>query len=255
MQGVVNGKRGQLTIFIIIAVIVFIGIVIYFTLGSNLTNGIGGSSVVDDAISECVTFMVDSSYKFVTYQGGYSTPPEKFFNFSPTFFPYYYYEGKSLIPSLTEFEDEMGNFVEENLADCFDSIESAGFDVLYDEIVVDVAIDEDGVEYEVDTSVTLNREGQSMRVDVDETRYYESKLYYLYEAASFFVADQVEDPEFYCISCITAMAEQRGFKFYIFPLVEDVYFVMIFTNDDDPLILNFVNKYKPGATDGQDTIF
>ena len=243
--------RGQVTIFIIAAVVIVLGISLFYFIGSDSENNSSGNSVVDDAILECVTFMTDTSYQFVPYQGGYHTPPQRFFNFSPTFFPYYYYEGQSLIPSLQDIEKEMGAFVNDNLGDCFNSMERAGFEVSYEPIVTTVTIAEDDVTYTVDTVVTLTRDGQAFRVDTStlDPMIYESKLYYLYDAAAFFVADQVEDSEFYCISCITRMAETHGFRFYIMPLVDEVYFVTVFTEGEDPTILNFVAKYKEGKVE------
>jgi len=242
-------KRAQLTLFVIVAVVVVISIVVYFFMRGDLTNKpIDGSDVIVAGLVSCVEYTSQNSLSIVAYQGGYNTPPEKHFSFSPTFFPYYYYEGESYVPSLEMFESEMGEFVKENIRDCLDEVEVAGFDINYDELDVQVDISPEGVEFVIDSPITLSREEMSMRIEMKRYPVFiPSKLYYLHEVSEFFVQEQLEDPDYYCLSCVLEMCNRNDIRFYIFPLMEDVYMIMAFEKAQDPLILNFVAKYKPSS--------
>ena len=72
----------------------------------------------------------------------------------------------------------------------------------------------------------------------------ETSLFDIIEISKFFVDDLKENPELYCISCITSMAEEAGIRFYLFPIVEDVIIVMAFEEGVNPVSFNFVNKFK-----------
>jgi len=238
-------KGGQVTIFVIVAIVVVIAIAgFYFLDTSFFSQPIVGSGVVRDSIVECLDFTSKNALYVVAYQGGYNDRPEKIFDFSPTFFPYYYYEGSNLMPSISFMEEEMGNNVRENLGDCLESIDIGGFDLSYGAYDVSVAIVDDGVEFIVDMPVSLSKEEETMTIDLsDFPVFHEAKLLDLYEISRFFVEDQVEDSETYCITCVNRMANEAGINFYLFPILDDVVIVMAFEDKEDPLVFNFVNKY------------
>jgi hypothetical protein len=240
-------KRGQLTLFVIVAVVLVVGIAGYFIVKDViLDKPIPGSEIIRDSVDDCLTFTTKNALYFVSYQGGYNTRPERNFNFDPSYFSYYYYEGQDMMPSLEMMESEMGVYVAENLGGCFDSLEVAGFEIDYNQFDVDVDISKDGVEFVVKSPIGLSREEASMVIELKRfSVFHETKLYDMYEISKFFVTDQVEDPETYCISCIAEMAAEAGIYFYLFPVFEDIILVTAFEKNNEPLVLNFVNKYVP----------
>jgi len=246
-------KRGQLTLFVIVAVVLVIGIAGYFVVKDVFFNRpIPGSEVVRASMEDCLTFTSKNALYFVAYQGGYNDRPEKNFNFDPSYFSYYYYEGEDMMPSLEMFEKEMGVYVGENLGDCFDAIEADGFEIDYSSFDVDVDVLEEGVEFRVKSSITLSREEASMIVELSRFPvFHETKLKSMYEISRFFVDDQLEDPETYCLTCVAKMAEEGGIYFYLFPVFENIILVMAFEDNNDPLVLNFVNKYIPVEAEEQ----
>jgi hypothetical protein len=239
-------KRGQLTIFIILAIVIVTLILLYSVFKTNLLNQpIKDSELIKDQITNCLELNTQHALIFVSYQGGHNTPPEKHFSFSPSFFPYYYYQGENLMPTLKEIELEMSEFVKENLGTCLNEIKKDNFEVDYKLKQVDVKIKEEGVSFLIDLPTTLTLEDKKETINFKNNQiFYKSKLYHLYQISKFFIEDQQEDPENYCLSCIADLCQEYGIKFYIFPLIEDVYIVMAFENNENPLIFNFVNKYS-----------
>lgn len=246
-------KRGQLTLFIIVAVVLVIGIAGYFIMKDVvLSKPIAGSEIIRGAMEDCLTYTSKNALYFVAFQGGYNTRPEKNFNYDPSYFSYYYYEGQDMMPSLDFIEEEMGAYVAENLGLCLDSLEVAGFKIDYNSFDVDVDISKEGVEFTVMSPITLSREEASMIVELKRFPvFHETKLYDMYEISRFFVDDQLESPETYCISCITTMASEAGIYFYLFPVFENIILVMAFEDNNEPLVLNFVNRYIPDEGEGQ----
>ena len=246
-------KRGQLTLFIIVAVVLVVGIAGYFVVKDVFLNRpIPGSEVVRASMEDCLVFTSKNALYFVAYQGGYNTRPERNFNFDPSYFSYFYYEGEDVMPSLEMIEGEMGAYVVEHLGECFDSLEIDDFEIDYSSFDVDVDILEEGVEFRVKSSITLSREDASMIVELSRFPvFHETKLKKMYEISRFFVDDQLENPETYCLTCVTRMANEAGIYFYLFPVFENIILVMAFEDNNDPLVLNFVNKYVPVEVEEQ----
>jgi hypothetical protein len=244
-----SSKRGQLTIFVIIAVVVVIAIIGYYLIEVGVGFGeIAGSEGVYGSVVDCLDYMGQSAVYVVSYQGGYNTAPEKNFDFSPTFFSYHYYEGEAMVPSIEMIEKEMGAFVDDNLGACLDDIDSGGFEISYDVSDIDVEITKPGVNFVVDMPIVLTKGDDKMIVELSELPVFvETKLYDIIEISRYFVDDLKEDPDYYCISCITSMAEEAGVKFYLFPVVDDVILVMAFEDEINPVSFNFVNKFNPSS--------
>jgi len=234
-------------LFILVSVLLVLAIVLFYYLkGDILGNNIPGSGPIKDGVIECLEFTTQNALYFVSYQGGHNTKPDRVFDFSPTFFPYFYYEGQGSVPSLDFIENEMGEYVKENLGSCLDSLEISGFDVGYDIQNVNVEIREEGVEFIVDDSITLSKDSLSMQIQLSRfPDFYPVKLYDLHAMSEFYINDLVEDEDYYCITCIARMAEESETRFLFFPMVKDVYLVMAFEDSKDPLVFNFVTKFKP----------
>lgn len=241
-----GGSRAQMTIFVVIAVVLFFGIVLFFLVQSDLLDSRAEKGEeVRSSLRDCLDFTTKSALYIVSYQGGYSRAPSKVFNFSPTFFPYYYHEGESYMPGLKDIEAQMGLFVKDNLGKCIDSVSSSGFDIEYDVRDVDVSIEKEGVRFVVDAPVVLESPDSVMEIELSSyPSFYEVPFLDMYEVSRFYVDDQLEDPEMYCISCITRMCEDSGLRFLIYPVFDNVDMVMVFEEGDDPLVLNFVNLYE-----------
>lgn len=239
-------KKAQLTLFVLVSVLLVLAIVLYyFFQGDFLNRDIPGSESVQEEILDCLDFTSKNALYFVSYQGGYVSPPEKSFSFSPTFFAYYYYEGQSLMPSLDAIESQMALYVRENLDICLASLSDDDFVVSSDISLVSVQINEEGVEFTVDDAVTIQKESSSMQFDLSSyPQFYNVRLYDMYLMSEFFVNDLIEDEDYYCITCLSRMADISGTKFYLFPVVDDVYLVMVFEDKPNPLVFNFMTKYR-----------
>jgi hypothetical protein len=245
-------RKGQLTIFIIVAVVIVMAIIIYFTSLKDLFNRpIEGSETLRDSIVECLDFTTKNSLYFVSYQGGYNHAPEKHFSFSPTFFPYYYFEGDDLFPTIDLIEKEMAEYVEENLDSCLDDIEGSEFDISYGEPIVKVEITDDEINYIIDMLLVLKRDENSMTLDLSRYPvYHPSNFSKLYEISKFYIDDLKDDPNNYCISCISEMTENNELNFYSIEILDNASLVMVFEKKDNPLILNFGIKFGNNQTNG-----
>ena len=134
-QGIVY-KRGQLSVFVIVAIILALGVVIFFVVRGE----IGKEKVpvelapVFDYYRTCIEQEVSAAIAIAEEQGGYVyvtdyapgseyAPFSSHLNFLGVPVPYWYYVSgngliKEQVPTKPEIESQISRFVEEGLADC-----------------------------------------------------------------------------------------------------------------------------------------
>lgn len=254
-------KRGQLTILIIVAMVIIISIVaIMFLMGRQSTTSLSddyfeGASVksrvdgIRDYVDDCMSSVTEEALIVVAFQGGYHKAPSLSFKYSPIFFSYYYYEGRIILPTLEKIESELGSYVNEEMISCLDEGSFSGFNLEYERPRTMVRVTKDNAYFESDMQITITQEGHAMTLELgDYDQNYNSSLYEIYEVAKYITESHEEDSEYYCISCVTEMASERGLYVYIFPHIADelITGISIYENRTgigDPYSFVFFNKY------------
>ena len=106
-----ENKRGQVTLFVIMAiVIVAVGVIGYFVYQNyQKTKELSATEIasVKTYLQETVAYEVDSSLILIGLQGGYSDYPEKFLQMQYHFISYYYYNKKINVLSHAKLSDEL----------------------------------------------------------------------------------------------------------------------------------------------------
>ena len=146
-------KRGQVTIFIVVGILVLAITMLSLHLSSRLTTEeLPSQTISPDFISSFVQScleksVTDSIYK-VSAAGGYYQPPEEElldFNAQGEFFqlPYYFKDAKSELPGLQVIESEIAAAAEDELLECvagFKSFEKQGYIVTAGEPNIKIAL-------------------------------------------------------------------------------------------------------------------
>ena len=144
-------KKGQVTIFIIVAIVVVGGIVAYFALRGGFGESIPTElRPVYDYYISCLEASAQEGVSLLGEQGGHIEIPEfepgsAYIPFSSQLsflgqpVPYWMYvSGNNLlreeVPKKVEMENELENYVAQRIEECdFEDFELAGYDVYVDE--------------------------------------------------------------------------------------------------------------------------
>ncbi|NCO11823.1 hypothetical protein GW924_04490 [Candidatus Pacearchaeota archaeon] len=205
-------KRGQVSLFVIVAVIIVAAVVLFFALRGRF--GIGGVPAeflpVYNYYSECVQQEAERGIGLLGLQGGridiesYQpgsdyAPFSSHLNFFGSPVEYWYYvSGNGLIRenSVTkgEMESELEEYLSLRIADCnFDEFYQQGFYVeLPEEAAVDVTIQDNSVDIDVLSEVVVYREESSARKTRHEIEV-SSKLGKLYNEARKVYDKEIEE--------------------------------------------------------------
>src|SRR3989344_3076019 len=120
-------KRGQVTIFIIVAIIVILVLSIGLYYRGILKTIIQKEAVIpqqivpiEDFIQNCVSSTSISAVRLIGLQGGYVIPPPSALTTNFSTIAYGYYENRNVLASLNKIQDEISKAIELFLPICFD---------------------------------------------------------------------------------------------------------------------------------------
>ena len=195
-----RGKKGQVTLFIILAIVVVAAIVIFFTVRSPLEVSLPQDvRQVYDYYLNCLEENTRQGIALLGEQAGHIEVPEfepgsayRPFSSQLDFFgqpiPYWVYVSgnnilKEQVPTKNEMNAELENYVADRLDYCdFSSFEAQGFEVFVDTGKVDVKINELGVDVSADNPFLVFYEDNSYVVKKHDIKV-DSKLGRFYDLA------------------------------------------------------------------------
>ncbi len=177
-------KSGQVTVFIIIAVIIVAAIVAFFILRARLTATAVPASLepVYNSFLSCLEEDARTGISVLGSHGGYIELPEfkpgsqympfsSQLNFLGNPIPYWYYvSGNNIqeeqVPSLKEMEEQLGNFIENRINKCLleDYLENGYGVSMGDEVEANVKINEESVEVNLNMALAMERANDSVVV-------------------------------------------------------------------------------------------
>lgn len=195
-----NSKKGQVTIFIILAIIIVVGIILYFSLDISFGNSVPTDMrPVYDYYISCLQNEAESGISILGEQGGYIKVPdfEAGSSYAPfssqlSFFgqpvPYWMYLSgnnilKEQVPSKKFMESELNDFMSEKLQSCdFSEFEAAGFDVYVEPGNVSTTIRDEEVIFKPNNKITIYKGDRAVSITKHEFSV-KSKLGKFYDLA------------------------------------------------------------------------
>jgi hypothetical protein len=176
-------KRGQVTIFVIIAIVIVAAVVLFFVLRQSKTQVNQVSSSFEAPYSSFLGCLSDDTtlgVKILESQGGYIDPPNfepgssympfsSQLNFMGNIIPYWYYVSgnnmqKEQVPTVTEMESQLADFIDSKIKDCNLEAYSGGYNILLGDPKADVKILSDRIEVGLKMDLSLSKSGDSTLV-------------------------------------------------------------------------------------------
>jgi hypothetical protein len=194
-------KRGQIGIYVIIALVIVAGILIVAYYNGNLSvTGISSEfRPAYDLYISCIEQQVQKGIRIAGSQGGHIyldsiEAPSSYAPYSSQLqflgynVPYWYYiSGNGLskenVPSISQMQSEIGRYVDENIGNCdFSSLDEQGYDLSLEVSKTKVVISDSGVDAEVAQLITI-RKGEAKALQNDHKISVKSSLGSLYNTA------------------------------------------------------------------------
>jgi len=248
-----NQKRAQVTIFVIIAIVIVAGIVLFFTFSDRLNFGVGrSSSEVVNYVEDCIEETTTNGIYLLGLQGGYYIVPEPKKSFGPFYIPVYYKNPNSLLLDKNIFEKELGNYLKENLKSCEEDIkeiESRGYSINFGEVKnVKINFYEKQIKVSVEWPITVSKEERTEQFKKFES---ETNFDFLgkYNLIQDFMNEQEAKPGEILLTRIAEIGAENDFvvEGQILEENNDVMYSLIFEKEvynNRTYVFSFVSQYQ-----------
>ncbi len=195
-----KSKKAQVTIFVIIAILIVAGVVLFFTLRDEISGPLvpPEAEPVYNHFLNCLQKDTQEGIQLLGFRGGYIYLPDYEESFVPfasqldffgTYIPYWYYErggiSETQVPSREDMEEDLERFIESEITNCvFRTFEEQGYKVEIEEPDASVEIRNNDVRVNLNSNLLIEKENQNFSYFSDSHRaVVESKIGELYESA------------------------------------------------------------------------
>ncbi len=197
-----KSRRGQLTIFLIVAIVVIAVSVLAFFMRGNFGILNPEAQTVQSFAQNCFQDASDKIVYAVAYGGGYIMPP----NLSDELgFPHYYYDGENHMPSKEKIESEMSRYFPQAASLCIKNFQDfKEMEITAGEISATSTIMSEKVVFDINYPITIIQ-GQSSSLLDDFKTETPVRLGVVYNAIQEFMQEQTTH-EGICLNCALDIA-------------------------------------------------
>jgi len=237
-----KSKRSQITPIIIVAIVLVIGLGVYFVIpGSDNVEKVDPSvEPIYNFVQGCLEESSREAIIEVSRQGGYLNPPEDNFNG----FPYYVKNGQRLMPTTDQIGEALSEYVKISTYFCVRGFEDfPSFNVERDDAEVKTVIRENRVDFSVRYPITITKGDKVFEIEKFEESV-DTRLGEVIDLAEFLVEDQLDHPISLCLSCGYYISNQYEMDYNNLALDQGRFLHSISDGkikiDNKPLELNFI---------------
>ncbi|NCN86992.1 hypothetical protein GW932_04100 [archaeon] len=242
-------KLGQVTLFVIIAIIIVASTSAYFIFRKSSSSVLGekgstsGFESVKGFVDSCIDNVTEDVVYMVGVGGGKYYPPVDSDEYGYT---YHYNSGNSTFPTKTEIEDEISINTIAKLIYCVNDFENfKDINITSGTIEVNTNILEDEVEIEVIYPLILSKGNVTVTLRDFDKRIIPVKFGKMYSVMGELINENYYSTEGICISCLVDLAYENGLNFETYNYNGNDLFVLSDleeVNKDKPFRFIFVNR-------------
>ena len=227
-------KRGQVTVFIILGILVVIGILLLavprmrppLEQETQLQNV---RSEVQQSVDSCLQQVGLEAVQYISSKGGYFDPPASYDNGS--LLPFYAYLAEDNTPTQATVERELSKYVDKQLFFCVqDSLSwasSQGMRVDVGQSSTTAMIRQDDVDFTTRLPVTLGTGSAAVTQDSFIADVGGVRLREFLDVAKDIVVQQIKAPTLICISCLIDLGTKHGMRIETMDRPDDVVILLM----------------------------
>ena len=213
-------KRGQVTLFIIIAIVVVTVVLLAFFLtgGFKTVFTPGEITQVKSYIQDCLELKTQDAILFIARQGGYNTLPQANINFLDEKTAYYWKNNQTLVPSTTTVESELKAILDVKAADC---LRMPGYSITPGTCTSQFEV-KDTVKGLFECPITLQKGAATTQI-TDFSIEVNAPVKKMLDVSSQVVAEYAKQPEYLCVECIDTIALNNNVTITAVPITKEIY--------------------------------
>lgn len=250
-------KRGQITIFIILALVLILGVVAFFYLKQNTASVPSDFVPFKSSVDSCLKTTTDNALFYVLMKSGYyNIPPEFSLQYQVAPFisdetAFYYSNNETHIPQISEVENSVSSYIQDNLGSCvnFEEYRNNSYVIEPENLSVGTVIK--NKEISVQTTITISRETTSV---LDFSYKTQTDIENMLKASKE-IADVYAEQET-CITCIDDIAYQHNLNVTVIDYNEffrtnrnDLFVLVSSLEKDQPALLFALEGFQKNETE------
>ena len=246
-------KRGQVTTFIIIGLIILISAVLLFYLRKQTQEKSETLTPVDINpikvyVDSCINNVFKRGVYFICLQGGYYDVPNPV-DYSFIKIPYYFYLGNQSFPEKNTIEKEFSKYIKKELSSCinnFEAFKQMGYGFETGDMQVDSSLGKT-IDIKINYPITVKKDESTATI---QDFYYNKDFDFdgIYNILSDFVLEHQKNPDFVPIGYLSVLAHQNNFTYNLaYSSNNTVVYSLIFNNSlekNQNLLFNFASRYN-----------
>lgn len=251
-----KNKKGQITIFIIIGIIIISAItIVYFARGQVSRNNNVATEGIQTApiqtyVEECVKSVGEDAILHIGRHGGYFELPE--LSTDDIFYKtaYYFYIDKDIMPSQQTVEQELSKYINEEIYFCLRNFaDFPGTSIAADPYKINTSsiISDNSILFKVNMPVTITSGETIITLDSFSANIEKVRLKTVYDISKAITDEQMKKFGSICINCILNWSIENDVYINIQMISNDTMLFKIKDNSsklDTPLEYVFANKYN-----------
>jgi len=229
-------KRGQVTLFIILGILLLlsVGIILYlnfYLVKEDLSSNIGSTSTgkvssVKLFVENCHKKSLTEGVQSLALNGGYFET----ITLSSSFYhiPYYFYQGTDLSPNKAKMEQQLSDYIKQEIITCTQNFSVISYDLVLGNVSVVASIDENSVSSKLNWPIKINLDGSQTEISSFNEKI-NVRLGLLYNLAKNITSNQVNRTGL-CISCLSDLAEKNKIQINVDNLYNDELVIILSDN-------------------------
>ena len=241
------GRRGQVTLFVIIAIIIVVAIALIAflpSLGEKPATSPETMTSINSYVQECVESTAGDGIYLLGMQGGYTILPEKYFktNFS---IAYGYYEGSEWFPTLSKMTDQLDIYIELMLPKCPDWGKWPDWTISPADVKATSAAGAESVQVKVSWPITLKKGATTLKLE-EFSAEIPVRLRMIHNISEGIISHEISSPDTIDLSYLIDSGTKYNLK--INPVFYNSTIVYSITDpastiDNQPYVFMFANKF------------
>lgn len=236
-------KRGQVTIFIIIAIVLVASVVLFFAFKDKLGIFSPKSDPVYLYVENCIRETGEDAIHFITQNGGYLFPPTLS---TSDGIPYYYSNDRDYTPTKERIEEEISDYIKNTLSYCTNEFTNfQDLNISEGEVKAETIIEDNNLILSVKYPITIEKGGSITRFEDFNDIKVDSRIGVMYNSIKKLIQDQIGKEDI-CLSCISEIVDEEGFTIDMTSTTEGIIFTLRDEHSkikDVPVEWRFANEY------------
>ena len=206
-------KRGQITIFIIIAILIIAVVVLFFTFrgGLKFEKPVSPETAeIQNFVQKCFDETSESAVFDIAERGGYedSSKVSSTIVFNT---PYYIKNNKNLMPSKEKIQDEISKYILKQIDFCIDNFALfPEYEIIKEKMIIETKIERDRVLVEVNYPLTIKKGESSSKIKEFNSEV-PVQFGVVYDAVAEFVAKSI-NYQGVCINCLIDISSKNSLQ-------------------------------------------